>query len=292
MTATSVKRRKSPSVSTSAISAGPAIATTPDGMVERRPSLPIRVIKLGGRAQSDARLADVIAAASGASRLCVVHGGGDEVSAMQRQLGLTPVFSHGRRKTSAADAAVVRMVLSGAVNKKLVACLVAAGVPAFGLSGEDAGLMSASPLGVEEFGYVGMPTKVNVALLDLLFGAGYVPIISPVAFHEVNEGAIPLNVNGDDAAAALAVALDADDLLFVSDVPGVLDAAGNRLDSVDIEDVAAMANNGAVSGGMSAKLEAAHAALAGGVQSVRVGNLDAITASSAGTRITFERMIV
>src|SRR5262249_50733695 len=147
---------------------------------------------------------------------------------------------------------------------------------AFGISGEDAGLMSAAPLGVDEFGYVGMPTDVNTRLLEVLFDAGYVPIVSPVAFHRDNEGAIPLNVNGAYAAAAIAVGLEAEDLLVVSDVPGVLDSAGEQLESVDIEQVEAMLQSGAVSGGMSAKLEAAHAALAGGVASVRVGNLDAV----------------
>ena len=245
-----------------------------------------RVIKLGGRAQSADSLATSIASAwnkSGA--ICIVHGGGDEISALQRKLGDEPKFAGGRRVTTAGDLEIIRMVLSGAVNKRLVSQLNAAGAPAVGLSGEDASLIAAQPLGIAEFGFVGMPVSVNTSLVESLWSAGLLPVISPLAASVETPGAA-LNVNGDDAAAAIAVALGADELLLVADVQGVLDSAGRVIDELDMEKARSMIASGVAAGGMVAKLEAAHAALAGGVQQVRIANLAALGDAQCGTFIT------
>ncbi len=242
-----------------------------------------RVIKLGGRAQGDPQLPSLLADAARQAAVVVVHGGGDEVSQMQRRLGLEPQFLGGRRVTSEADLSVVRMLLSGTVNKRLVAQLLSVGARAVGISGEDGALLTARVVDVA-YGRVGREVQAQPQLLRDLLHAGWLPVISPLARdRESSEGA-GLNVNGDDAATALAEALHADELLFVSDVAGVLDAATTipRLDAASIQ---ALAERGVVQGGMLAKLEAAVAAIESGVGSVRIGTLDAIANPALGTTI-------
>ena len=245
-----------------------------------------RVVKLGGRAQQSESLAPAIAAAWSASRaLCVVHGGGDEISALQRRLGGEPRFAGGRRITTREDIDIIRMVLSGVVNKRLVAQFNAAGALAVGVSGEDASLISAHPLGIGEFGHVGMPVAINTSLIETFWLAGLFPVISPLAANAQTPGTA-LNVNGDDAAAAIAVALGADELLLIADVEGVLDSAGALIGQLDVEEARALVASGIAAGGMAAKLEAAHAALAGGVRSVRIADIGALGDAERGTFIT------
>lgn len=250
------------------------------------------VVKLGGRAQGAPDLAERLAAAWRNARgsLCVVHGGGDEITSLQRRLGGEPSFAGGRRVTTEGDLDVIRMALSGLVNKRLVAALVAAGAPAVGVSGEDAALISAEPLGLAEFGHVGMPARVNTALVQALWLAGFLPIVSPLAANASEPGAA-LNVNGDDAAAALAVALGADELLLVADVEGVLDEWRRPIPQLDMDEARALVASGVAGGGMAAKLEAAHAALAGGVRTVRIADLGALEDSMRGTTITLATMV-
>lgn len=219
----------------------------------------MKVIKIGGRAQNDPRLARVLAACWHAApgRVVIVHGGGDEVSALQRAAGVEPRFVNGRRVTAPEDIDRLRMALSGLANKRLVAALVAAGADALGLSGEDAALLAAEVAEGGALGAVGAVRAVRVTVLRHLLAAGYLPVVSPLASG--------LNVNGDDAAAAIAIALDADELLFVSDVPGVLP--------------------GAVTGGMHAKLGAAQRAAEHGVGRVRIGAAEMLTRADAGTII-------
>jgi acetylglutamate kinase len=244
-----------------------------------------RVLKLGGRAQGSAELLDALVAAWAAhpADICVVHGGGDEISALQRALGIEPVFVGGRRTTTARDLELVRMALSGAANKRLVAALVDRGVAAWGISGEDAGLLQAIPLPAAEFGLAGTPAAVNAAPLELLLERGYLPVVSPVARHAGGTGA--LNVNGDDAAAALAAALVADELVFVSDVAGVTGVGGDIHSHLSIADARELIAAGVASGGMAAKLEAAERALGVGVPRVRIAGIAAINDPTAGTVI-------
>jgi acetylglutamate kinase len=244
-----------------------------------------RVIKIGGRVQSDAALPQAIAGAWKATNgaLCIVHGGGDEISALQRAIGQEPQFVGGRRVTSEADLDIIRMALSGSSNKRLVAALLDAGVPAVGLSGEDGALISATPIDPERLGHVGAPTAIRTSLLRTLMREGYLPVISPVARSATNGHA--LNVNGDDAAAAIASALSAADLLFLADVPGVLDG-GSALATVDADAAQALIADGRAAGGMAAKLGSAIRAAELGVPSVRIGDIGAVTDLLAGTTIT------
>jgi acetylglutamate kinase len=250
----------------------------------------MRVVKIGGRAQSDPRLPAVLARAAsrGANgqreSLCIVHGGGDEVSALQRKLGLEPAFSGGRRVTSPADLDVVRMVLSGTINKRLVALLLSQGVRAVGISGEDGMLFTARATDPATLGRVGGAVRVDTALVLHLIAGGFVPVISPLARDAEDHAGGGLNVNGDDAAAALAVALGADELVLVADVPGVLED-GALIPSLDAARAAALVASGVAAGGMAAKLEAATTALRGGVVRVRIAGLDAVADAGAGTHI-------
>jgi acetylglutamate kinase len=246
----------------------------------------IRVVKIGGRAQQAPSLLPALASAWRAApgAIVIVHGGGDEVTTVQRSMGRDPQFVDGRRVTTDDDIAILRMTLSGVVNKRLVATLVAQGVPAVGISGEDAGLLSAEPIDAATMGRAGAPAHANVQLLRHLLQGGFLPVISPLARDARSDSGDALNVNGDDAAAAIAGALGATELLLIADVPGVLEG-GDVIATLDPSRVRALVGAGTVTAGMIAKLEASSRALASGVSSVRIGDIDAIGDAQRGTRI-------
>jgi acetylglutamate kinase len=243
-----------------------------------------RVIKVGGRPQGDPTLAATLAA--GWTRegggMVLVHGGGDEVTALQRAFGTTSIFVGGRRVTTAEDIELVRMALSGSANKRLVSTLVEQGISAVGLSGEDASLISACPMDAKALGHVGVPSRINVAFLRHLLSGGYLPVISPVSRNGSDELGAALNVNGDDAAAAIAIALSAAELLLVADVPGVL-CNGEVIQTLSVDDARGLLSDGTARGGMQAKLHAALTALAGGVPQVRISDILAIDDLTRGT---------
>jgi acetylglutamate kinase len=245
-----------------------------------------RVVKLGGRVQSDPALPSVLAAAWIASpALVIVHGGGDEVSALQKAFGRDAQFVNGKRVTATEDLDLLRMALSGSANKRLVAAMVGAGLPAVGVSGEDAGMLRAIADQRETLGEVGTPSVVNALLLQHLLAGGFCPVISPLARDEGSETGGVLNVNGDDAAAAIAVAMRASELLLVSDVEGVL-VDGEAVAQLDADAARDAIRRGVARGGMAAKLDAALGALARGVQRVRIGAVGALADDTRGTVIT------
>ena len=243
----------------------------------------LRVIKVGGRPQSDPALAPALleawALAPGA--LVLVHGGGDELSQLMRAMGREPEFRGGRRVTSEQDLDLVRMALSGLANQRLVSRLAAA--RAVGISGEDDGLITARLADGGALGRVGEPVATRTSLVHTLLSTGHLPVVSPVARAVEDGGAY--NVNGDDAAAALAVGLGASELVLVSDVPAGR-ADGRPMAELDAAAARAMIADGRAAGGMAAKLDAALAAAARGVPAVRIGNLTAINDPSAGTRVS------
>lgn len=242
-------------------------------------------MKIGGRAQGDPALPGMLAqVVRNGDELVIVHGGGDEVTALQRRLGSEPTFVGGRRVTTEEDMEVVRMVLSGAVNKRLVRQLLDEGVAAIGISGEDGGLLPALLLDDGALGAVGEPLNADPRPAEALLSAGFVPVVSPLGRHaETGQG---LNINGDDAAAAIAGALGADELLLLADVPGVLDTTGTLVASLPVDAVDDMIASGIARGGMSAKLQAARRALTAGVSSVRISDVNALLDPDAGTRLT------
>jgi acetylglutamate kinase len=255
-----------------------------------------RVIKVGGRPQLDPALIGALARAHRATLpivqptepadgLVVVHGGGDEISTLQRLYGVTAEFRGGRRITSVLDLEIIRMALSGSANKRLVSALVSEKVPALGLSGEDAALIVATPLDPEQFGYVGTPFHVNAPVLTMLLDSHYLPVISPVSRCSDPSLGTTLNVNGDDAAASIAIAMKASELLFVSDVEGVLDD-GVPISMLPPDDALRLIESGTAQGGMAAKIQAALKALDGGVERVRISDIAAIEQLDRGTVLT------
>jgi len=216
-------------------------------------------------------LAAQLARLAAAGPLVVVHGGGQDIAALQARLGLEPVKVDGLRVTDAESLAVAQMVLSGHTNKHVVRTLLAAGLDAVGLSGVDGGLLrcrkKAHP--TVDLGLVGEVTSVRAGLLDKLIEAGLVPVVSPVSLGE--DGQI-YNVNADEAAGAIAAALAAAALDFVSNVPGVL-AKGDLLPELSAAAAEALIADGTVSGGMIPKVRTALDALDRGIPRVRIVNL-------------------
>lgn len=244
-----------------------------------------RVVKVGGRPQSDPGLAAAIAESwDSIAGMVVVHGGGDGVSALQKTMGINAQFVDGRRVTTAQDLELVRMALSGTANKRLVSALVREGVRAVGLSGEDASLIAATPADDGRLGHVGVPQQVNRSLLLHLIDGGYLPVISPVSRNVGHELGAALNVNADDAAAAIAVAIEASELVLVSDVAGVL-VNGGATPSLTIAGARGLMRDGRAAGGMHAKLSAAITAVEGGVRKVRITDLQGIADGDRGTEI-------
>ena len=244
----------------------------------------MRIVKIGGRAQADPGLAATLRDAWNAEpgELCVVHGGGDEMSAMQRALGREAAFVGGRRVTSEGDLELLRMVLSGVVNKRLVNALVAAGLPAVGISGEDGALIGAELIDAASLGFAGQPVFVKAGLLRTLLKALYLPVISPVGYNATTTKGGPLNVNGDDAAAAIAAALEADELVLIADVEGVRDGEGEVVSNLSIEAARELTATGIAVGGMAAKLQSAR---------VRICDLVGLSDGERGTFITHSQSV-
>ncbi len=246
--------------------------------------LSVRVVKLGGNEiDRPGWLAACARALVPLDPVVVVHGGGRAVSAWCRRLGLPVEKRDGLRVTSPEVAEVVELVLGGPVNRQVVATLRAAGIDAIGLSGVDGGLLIASP-GSQELGHVGEITDVRAGLLESFLLAGLTPVIAPMAPAAGAGGGPPLNVNADDAAAAVAGALRAAELLLVTDVPGVRVDGALRPD-LEASDVETLIELGAATDGMATKLRAAALALRAGARAVRIGDLGLLSDARAGTRI-------
>ncbi len=217
------------------------------------------VIKLGGstlEAQGDA-LEDIVWLRSLGAQPVLVHGGGPEINAWLTRLGIPRRFERGLRVTDAETLEVVRMALAGKVNGELVQALTRLGGRAVGLTGLDGALLRARPVS-ERLGYVGQVVEVDPDPIETLSDAGYIPVVAPLAIGPDGEA---LNVNADDAAADLARGLRATKLLYISDVPGVLDASGELISVLTDEDARRLISEGAIKGGMIPKVEACLRAL-------------------------------
>jgi acetylglutamate kinase len=217
----------------------------------------IVVVKLGGTTLADQR--QMLAEIAGVARrrpIVVVHGGGKRMTEWLERLGIQSRFENGLRVTDPEALEVAAAVLRGVVNSELVAALRDAGCDAVGLSGVDGGLLIGRRL--PNVGLVATVTGVRRDLLDSLMVAGQVPVVAPLARDE--EG-IVCNVNADDAAAGLAAGLGARQLVLMTDVDGIRDAAGNRLDSITPEEAERLIADGTIRGGMVPKVKAALAAL-------------------------------
>jgi acetylglutamate kinase len=217
----------------------------------------IVVVKLGGTTIADQRqvLAEVAVVAR-KRPVILVHGGGKRITEWLDRLGVPSRFEGGLRVTDAAALEVAAAVLRGVVNSELVAALRDLGVDAVGLSGVDGGLLIAER--VPEMGLVAHVVGLHRDLLDSLLVGGQVPVVAPLAR---DEDGVVCNVNADDAAAGIAAGLGARQLVLLTDVDGVRDADGRRLDSLTAGEAEALIEAGTIGGGMVPKIRAALAAL-------------------------------
>ncbi len=265
------------------------------------------VIKYGGHAMGDPEAArdfaeDVVLLKAVGINPVVVHGGGPQIGAMLKKLGVESQFIDGLRVTDAETAKVAEMVLSGAINKEIVAWIGAAGGRALGISGKDGGFVRAAKVSrtakdpgshIEQaidLGFVGEPESVDRSVIDTISGAGMIPVIAPIG---IGTDGHTYNINADTMAGAIAVALGAARLFLLTDVAGVLDKSGALLTDLNPAAIAALQGDGTVTGGMIPKLETCIAAVEGGVDAAvildgRVPHamlLEIFTRQGAGTLI-------
>ena len=211
---------------------------------------------------------------TGSTRPVIVHGGGKEIARLQNAMGLAPAFIEGLRVTDKESLDVAEMVLSGLVNKRLVARLMGTGVPAVGLSGVDFGLIRVEkmvhPSG--DLGWVGRIVEVQTEHLESLLNRGLVAVISPISLGVDGH---TYNVNADHAAMAVAQSLKASQLIFVSNVPGVV-IEDQVVPEIRASQAEEWIKSGKIHGGMVPKVRSALEGVATGIAQVRITNLEGL----------------
>ncbi len=266
------------------------------------------VIKYGGHAMGDPALArafakDITLLNTSGLQPIVVHGGGPQIGAMLDKLGIKSEFREGLRITDRAMVEVVEMVLAGRINKEIVQAINSAGGKAIGLCGKDGNLMTVRRVTrtvvdpdsniekVVDLGFVGEPDMVNPAVLSMVAKENLIPVVAPVSPGADGE---TYNVNADSFAGAVAGALSAKRLLFLTDVDGVLDPGGALIEHLTVAEARALIADGTISGGMIPKVETCIEAVEKGVEGVVILNgkvphavlLELFTEHGAGTLIT------
>ncbi len=267
----------------------------------------IVVVKYGGHAMGAEELArefarDIVLLEQTAINPVVVHGGGPQIEAMLKQVGVQSQYSAGLRITDAKTLEIVEMVLAGSINKQMVGYINEAGGRAIGLCGKDGNMVVARKLTrtvidpdsaiekVVDLGFVGEPDKVDTRVLDTILGRELIPVLAPVA-AAAHGGTF--NVNADTFAGAIAGALKAKRLLLLTDVPGVLDKSKNLIKELSVDEARRLIADGTISGGMIPKVETCIDALDRGVEGVVILNgkvphavlLELFTELGAGTLI-------
>ncbi|HEX5410442.1 MAG TPA: acetylglutamate kinase [Terriglobia bacterium] len=259
------------------------------------------VVKVGGHSAEEQlrrqHLARQIAGLARAGhRVVVVHGGGKALTSTLQRLGIETAFHNGLRVTDAATRDVALMVLAGIVNKQWVAELEKQQQSAMGICGGDGKLVTARRLTAtangtkKDLGYVGRPVKINTAILSLAFSKSFVPVVASLG---LSAGGEYLNINADDLAAALAAAMKADRLLYLTESGGVWDAEQRVLPLVHAKDIRGLILNGTVRDGMIPKLRSCARTLRQGVHEIDILSPDeqnsllraVIKRESVGTRI-------
>jgi acetylglutamate kinase len=242
----------------------------------------IIVVKYGGHAMGDEHLArdfarDIVLLEQTAINPIVVHGGGPQIEAMLKKVGVQSQYAAGLRITDAKTLEIVEMVLAGSINKQMVGYINEAGGKAVGLCGKDGNMVVARKLTrtvvdpdsaieqVIDLGYVGEPDKVDTTVLTQILGRELIPVLAPVA-AAANGGTF--NVNADTFAGAIAGALHAKRLLLLTDVPGVLDKSKSLIKELSVDDARRLIADGTISGGMIPKVETCIEALDHGVEGV------------------------
>ena len=235
----------------------------------------MRILKIGGNEQSDPDfmngLAKAIAQLTEQEAVVVVHGGGKAMVNLFDRLNIKTHKVDGLRVTNAETVWVAEMVLSGQSNKLLVRTLLQAGVNALGISGVDGGLIDAKKRlhPSADLGFVGEVVGVKTEVIEKLVGQGFVPVVSPISADSHGQ---PYNINADDAATAIAAALKADSLDFISNVPGVLQN-GKLVKALSRKETEQLIEDEIITDGMIPKVRAATAAVQQGVVRARIVNL-------------------
>jgi acetylglutamate kinase len=246
--------------------------------IRRFAGLPI-VVKYGGNALEGGGGSESEALASFAQDVAllrsvgilpvVVHGGGPQIGTLMKRLGMEPEFRDGQRVTDAETLDIVRMVLVGKVNRDVVSAINVHAPLAVGISGEDANLITAGQRS-SELGYVGDVLEIDPTILQRLLVEGLIPVVATIG---ADAGGQPFNINADAVAGALAAALDAERLIFLTDVAGLradLDDAESLLSEVSPEQLDALVASGQAAGGMVPKVEACAAAVRAGVRGAHI----------------------
>jgi acetylglutamate kinase len=265
------------------------------------------VVKYGGHAMGDISLGrafarDIALLKQSGINPIVVHGGGPQIGAMLSRMGIESKFEGGLRVTDQKTVEIVEMVLAGSINKEIVALINAEGEWAIGLCGKDGNMVFAEKAHkkfkdpdsnierVLDLGFVGEPVEVDRTLLDLLARSEMIPVIAPVA---PGRDGHTYNINADTFAGAIAGALKASRLLFLTDVPGVLDKDKNLIKELSVSEARRLIADGTISGGMIPKVETCIEAIQRGVEGVVILNgktshavlLELLTEHGAGTLI-------
>ncbi len=247
---------------------------------------PIVLVKIGGSTlgADDTSFGDIVALQRQGVRPVVVHGGGPAITGWLARLGVRAEFVRGLRVTDAPTLEVVVAVLAGLINKQLTADLQAAGARAVGVSGADGGLLRGVVV-QPELGFVAGTLEADPAPALELVDAGYVPVIAPIAVDASDPRQL-LNANADSAAGAIAAALGAERLVFLTDVDGILDPTGRVIARVPLASAGQLIGSGVVKGGMIPKLEACVQARAAGARASIVNGAvpGALTACLDGSR--------
>jgi acetylglutamate kinase len=242
------------------------------------------VVKYGGHAMTDEALRDsfardIVLLQCVGMHPVVVHGGGPQIDTIMKRMGISARFEAGLRVTDAATMEVVDMVLGGKLNKEIVATINLHGGQAVGLSGKDANLITAakkqlyrsvapgSPPQLIDIGLVGEVTSVNTSIIHTLENNGFIPVIAPTGVGENGES---YNINADTAAGDIAAALQAERLLFLTDVEGIQDRDKKLLPSLDRQAIQQLQDEAVIAGGMLPKVEACLRALDGGVAKTHI----------------------
>jgi acetylglutamate kinase len=229
----------------------------------------IVVVKYGGHAMGQEQTArdfasDIVLLEQTAINPVVVHGGGPQIAAMLKKLGIKSEFVDGLRVTDRTTVEIVEMVLAGSINKQIVGYINSAGGKAIGLCGKDGNMVQARKVTrtvvdpdsniekVVDLGFVGEPEKVDLTVLNHLLGKEMIPVLAPVA---TSASGGTFNVNADTFAGAIAGALKAKRLLLLTDVPGVLDSSENLISELSVADARKLIADGTISGGMIPKVE-------------------------------------
>ncbi|MDP2919230.1 MAG: acetylglutamate kinase [Dehalococcoidia bacterium] len=226
------------------------------------------VIKIGGATlgKHDPILEDIVTLQKRGLSMVVVHGGGNVVTDWLKKQGTPTSFVRGERVTDIPALDMVTAVLGGLVNKQIVGTIQNLGGRAVGLSGVDGAMVQSQKAG-EELGYVGQVKKVDPAVLKALLQAGFIPVVSPISYYAFDrpQDAPPiLNINGDPLAGEIAAALEAEKLIFLTDVAGIMDKDGKLLATLNKAQAQALLDSGVASGGMIPKINGCLTALSAG----------------------------